>query len=79
MSVRMVCKNCGKGIATILKLCPHCGFQHPLTKAGKQLQKEEGEKMKCPKCGEKEAIYGNKDGVFCERCGYKILSRLRNP
>lgn len=39
-----VCAKCHKPIYTILKPCPHCGYQHPLTKYGKKLAKEVAEK-----------------------------------
>ena len=36
--IGLICKNCGRPIKTILKPCPSCGYQHPLTNFGKQLQ-----------------------------------------
>jgi len=38
--LEMVCAKCGKSIGTILEPCPHCGYQHPLTEAGKELALE---------------------------------------
>lgn len=35
-----VCSKCHKPHDNILVPCPHCGYQHSLTKAGKELQKE---------------------------------------
>ena len=38
--MQKVCAECGERISTILRPCPHCGYQHPLTKAGKEMAKK---------------------------------------
>jgi len=30
------------------------------------------EEFVCPKCGEEEQIYGDTEGVFCRKCGYRF-------
>lgn len=34
------CSKCNKKVETIYEPCPHCGYQLPLTKAGKKRQRE---------------------------------------
>lgn len=38
--IKQVCAKCSKSIYDILLPCPHCGYQHPLTKTGLELQKK---------------------------------------
>jgi len=35
-----LCSNCHKPHSDICKPCPHCGYQHPLTEAGKEYCKK---------------------------------------
>ena len=53
---KSICSNCRKTIGTILKPCPHCGYQTPLTEAGKKWQKE-----KYPELFQKSQAIPNKE------------------
>jgi hypothetical protein len=39
--MQTLCSKCRKPHDDILVPCPHCGYQHPLTTYGKQLQGKE--------------------------------------
>ena len=59
-----VCKTCGQLITDEMKYCVHCG-------ADLCIQREEANKLFCPKCGSEIS----EDDELCRTCGFRIVEQ----